>query len=352
MLNIINHIPAGLLDCSARNLHEILTGPTLIHLPGRRPEPLFVSVLLHGNEPTGFQAIQTLLQRYTVGGDKAHELPRALSIFVGNVRAAREGARHLPGQPDYNRSWPFRNSPTSERPEHAVMQQIVEIMRQRKVFASIDIHNNTGLNPHYGCVNRLEPQFFHLATLFSRTVVYFIRPQGVQSLAFSEICPAVTVECGKPDQAYGAAHASEFINTCLHLAEIPSHPIAAHDMDLFHTVATVTVPDHISIAFSEQDSAETRPADIQFIPNLDHLNFHELSSGITLGQLNPDQKDIPLCVTDEQGQEVTNRYFRLESGELHTAREVMPSMFTLDMDVIRQDCLGYLMERMDWQLVR
>jgi succinylglutamate desuccinylase len=349
MLTIIDHIPAGLLDCSAHNLHEILTGPTLIHLPGRRPEPLFVSVLLHGNEPTGFQAIQTLLRRHTIGGDKAHELPRALSIFIGNVSAARDGTRHLPEQPDYNRCWPFKNCPANERPEHAMMQQIVDIMHQRKVFASIDIHNNTGLNPHYGCVNRLEPQFFHLATLFSRTVVYFIRPQGVQSLAFSEICPAVTVECGKPDQTYGATHAAEFVNTCLHLAKLPDHPVAAHDMDLFHTVATVAVPDHINIAFSEQDSAEARPTGIQFIADLDHLNFHELSSGITLGRVGPGQKDIPLHVTDERGEDVTSRYFRLDEKELRTAREVMPSMFTLDVEVIRQDCLGYLMERMDWK---
>ena len=27
---------------------------------------------------------------------------------------------------------------------------------RRGVFASIDIHNNTGLNPHYGCVNQLD----------------------------------------------------------------------------------------------------------------------------------------------------------------------------------------------------
>ena len=55
------------------------------------------------------------------------------------------------------------------------------------MFASIDIHNNTGLNPHYGCVNRLDPPFLHLATLFSRIVVYFKRPLGVQSAAFASV---------------------------------------------------------------------------------------------------------------------------------------------------------------------
>ena len=352
MLTQLDHIPEGLLDCPATELHTLLPGPTLISLPGRRAQPLFVSVLLHGNEVTGLSAIQSVLAQY-----KQQELPRALTIFFGNVHAAREGQRHLDGQPDYNRCWPcgeFNGECEGDTPEHKMMQQIIDTLREQNVFASIDVHNNTGLNPHYGCINKRETSFFHLATLFSRTVVYFIRPKGVQSLAFSELCPAVTIECGKPDQPHGAAHAAEFINTCLHLSELPTHPVAAHDMDLFHTVATVSVPEHIGMSFDGQGtlSAENEAADIHFLPDLDHLNFHELTADITLAYVNPGQTEIPLQVIDENGENATERYFRLEARELRTAREVMPSMFTLNEEVIRQDCLGYLMERMDWQSKR
>ena len=45
-------------------------------------------------------------------------------------------------------------------------------------------------------------------------------------------------------------------------------------------------------------------------------------------------------------QAVQERYFAVDNGELVTTRPVMPSMFTLDMKIIRQDCLGYLMERL------
>ncbi len=353
MLTLLDHIPDGLLECPATELHRILSGPTLISLPGRRPRPLFVSVLLHGNETTGLSAIQFVLDKY-----RQQELPRALIIFIGNVHAARHGHRHLDGQPDYNRCWPCAenaNNRIKKSPEQQMMQQIVDTLREQNVFASIDVHNNTGLNPHYGCINRLDTGFFHLATLFSRTVVYFLRPQGVQSMAFSKLCPAITVECGKPDQPHGTAHAADFINTCLHLSELPTHPVAAHDMDLFHTVATVTVPQHISIRFEGggilNTEMNTKPADISFLPDLDHLNFHELATGITLGYVNPGQTEIPLQVIDEKGEDATNRYFRLEDGELRTAREVMPSMFTLNEEVIRQDCLGYLMEKMDWQAI-
>ncbi|VAX03454.1 Uncharacterized protein Clim_1224, partial [hydrothermal vent metagenome] len=57
MLTILDQLPDGLLLCEARNLHRILPEPTLLHLPGQRPQPLFVSVLLHGNETTGLTAI-------------------------------------------------------------------------------------------------------------------------------------------------------------------------------------------------------------------------------------------------------------------------------------------------------
>ena len=100
MLSIIEHLPEGFLDIEAHHLHTILDGPTLIHLPGRQPDPLFVSILLHGNEITGLLAIQQLLKHY---GDR--QLPRSLSLFVGNIRAARARVRRLDTQHDFNRIW-------------------------------------------------------------------------------------------------------------------------------------------------------------------------------------------------------------------------------------------------------
>jgi hypothetical protein len=332
MLNEINKLPDRLLECPMESLESLLGGPTLIHLPGRRPEPLFVTVLAHGNESTGFYALQALLKKYH---DK--ELPRALSVFIGNVAAAGQGLRFLDGQSDYNRVWPGTEQP--DAPEAVMMQQVVDSMRARKAFASIDVHNNTGINPHYGCINRVDNQFLHLASLFSRTVVYFIRPTGVQSMAMSGVCPAVTIECGKPDHEYGVAHAQDYMDACLHLAELPQHPVASHDVDLFHTVAVVKIPAAVSFGFGDDS------ADLQLVGNIDHLNFRELPAGTGLGQVRVGA-DVWLEVTDDNKQSAYERYFSIEDGMLLTARPLMPSMFTLDERIIRQDCLGYLMERL------
>ena len=321
-------IPAGLLERPAAALHEVLDGPTLFHLPGRQPEPLFVSVLLHGNEDTGWEAVRRLLREY---GDRP--LPRSLSLFVANVAAAREGVRHLEGQADYNRVWRGEGTP-----EHAMMAQVVEIMRRRGVFASIDLHNNTGSNPHYACVNRLDRRFLYLATLFSRTVVYFLRPDTVQSRAMAKVCPAVTVECGRPGQPHGVDHAAEFVDAALHLTDWPDHPVSDHDYDLFHTVATVRVPDEVAFGFDGDGG------DLSFLPDLDTLNFRELPAGTALARILNEGGRVVAC--SEEGEEVTDRYFEAADGELRTRVPVMPSMLCTDVHAVRDDCLCYLMERL------
>lgn len=331
MLNILEQLPDGFLEADATGLHRILPGPSLVHLPGRREPALFVSILLHGNEVTGLHAVQALLKKY-----QGQELPRAVSLFIGNVTAAREGVRRLEGQPDYNRVWPGgEDNPT---PESRMMQEVVEIMRTRGVFASIDIHNNTGINPHYACVNVIDHRFFHLATLFSRTVVYFTRPTGVQTSAFAGLCPSVTVECGKVGQSYSDTHAMEFLDASLHLAEIPGHPVAEHDLDLFHTIAIVKVPGHLGFSFTRQD------CDICFESDLDHLNFRELAPGSVFGRVRVNSQ-VRLEAWDNDRHDIGDELFDYQDGLITTRKPLMPSMLTLNEQVIRQDCLCYVMER-------
>lgn len=326
-----DRLPDGFLDADARTLYRVLPGPSLIHLPGRRTAPLFVSILLHGNEYTGLKAVQQVLRE-----SGARELPRALSIFVGNVAAAADGVRRLDGQPDFNRVWP--GTEDTGLPEARMMQQVVDIMRERGVFASIDIHNNTGLNPHYACLNRLDADHLHLAMLFSRIVVCFETPVGVQSDAFAPLCPAVTVECGKAGEGAADDHAARFIDAALRLEHFPEHAVRAQDVDVYHTVATVKLPANITFSF---DGAH---ADLAFVPDVDHLNFRDLDAGVLLAKVR-DGIGVPLDVQDAQGNPVFARYFEVSTGHLRTRRPITPSMLTQDVAVIRQDCLCYLMER-------
>lgn len=332
LLQQLDTVPEGLLDCSATTLHEVMPRPTLLHLKGKQNTTLFLSIMLHGNETTGLLAVQNLLSKY-----QSRMLPRNVSIFFGNVQAAKNGQRRLDEQADFNRIWPGTEyAPCAET---GMAQQIVDIMADRNLFASVDIHNNTGLNPHYACINRLDPAYQQLATLFARFVVYFTRPRGVQSMAFAQLCPAVTLECGRPDQTYGVKHASDFIESCLNLSELPDHPVHPQDIDLFHTVAQVKIRPDIGFSFNQSD------VPFQLDNDLEKMNFFEVPAGTALGTVNYNGQ-LPVEARDENGEDVSERYFELRNSELMFKRPTMPSMMTLNERVIRQDCLCYLMERL------
>ncbi len=335
MLTILDYLPDGLLEKNADELHEVLSGPTLIHLTGEKVRPLFVSVLLHGNEPTGWEAIKSYLSHF-FKSHKKKTLPRSLSLFIANISAAKEQKRVLKGQLDYNRVWSQHDSE-----EGRMMSLILQQMKEKQVFASIDIHNNTGKNPHYACINRKEHDFFQLAHLFSRTVVYFIKPDTVQSMAFSRLCPAVTVECGQPNHKFGVQHARNYIEQAMSLGEFNNQPLKAEDFDLYHTMAIVKVPKQFCISF---DPANV--TDINFDSDVDRLNFTALNSGEFLAKIDSG-KMIFLQAINELGIDVAQRYFDYSNGEIRTRIPVMPSMLTTKAEIIRQDCLCYLMEKIE-----
>ena len=142
-VRVLTSIPEGLLATPAPDLAQLLGGPTLLHLHGEREPALVIAVLLHGNEVSGWDALRRLLAELPT-------LPRSLSIFIGNVAAAAQGVRLLPDQHDFNRIWRGGSGP-----EAAMAAEVVELLSGRDLFAVVDLHNNTGHNPHYSVLIEL-----------------------------------------------------------------------------------------------------------------------------------------------------------------------------------------------------
>jgi hypothetical protein len=159
-------------------------------------------------------------------------------------------------------------------------------------------------------------------------------------MAMATLGPSVTLECGKVGQTRGADHAQSYVEACLRLSEHPQHPVAAHDLDLYHTVATVKVPPEVSFGFG------VAGLDLELADDLERLNFRELPAGTLFARATA-AAGLPLDVRDERNREVADRYFAVAGGEVRTRCVVMPSMLTRNEQVIRQDCLCYLMERYD-----
>ena len=330
-LNIFESAPAGFLDLLPNELFKILPGPSLIRFQGEEDAPLFLSTLLHGNEPTGIQAIQKLIKKYQAEGKN---LPRRLDVFVGNVDAAKSNERRFSQQPDFNRVWDGGNLP-----EHCLAREVLAFVKKSGAFASIDIHNTSGKNPHYSCVNRLDAPFVNLAHLFSQTLVYFTRPKEVLSNAMAVFCPSITIEAGQPGDSYGVQHVYEFLEKCLHLKQVPPNWNGKEDLYVYHTIARIRVPENSQIGFDQN----SRDKDFCFIDDLDQQNFSEIPANTLIGwRYNPKMK---LSVIDEEDEEVESRFIEYKDTEIRLKRAVVPSMFSTNERVVHQDCLGYLMER-------
>lgn len=328
-LKIIDHIPEGFLDIKPREITKIISSPTLLHLKGEKDQPFFISIILHGNEYSGLIILQKILKKY-----RNTVLPRSLIIFIGNPKACAQGVRHLKDQHDLNRIWKS-GSPYEE----FLTKPVLEYAKNRKVQAAIDIHNNTGRNPVYACINKKEEECVKLAQTFSKNIVYFTKPDSVLSIALSNICPAIVIECGLPGHTQGIAAGTHFIESILDKEEkwkknkIKSFPV-------YHTFATLRIAPEATICFHPQPSLKEKH--MCFIDHLDELNFQQLKPGTFLGKISDPTQ---LKLIDKNSSNIFNQFFSIRENSLTVKSSFIPGMLTKNIQIAKSDCLGYIMKK-------
>ena len=324
-LDRLDHIPRAIGDIEPAEILSVLPHPTLIQLRGEIEEPLCLTVLLHGNETTSFYVLRELARKYE------HASPRrSLLIFIGNVEATAANVRYLPNQPDHNRIWSG-----GDGPYHRLVQDVSKIARNQNPFASIDIHNNTGNNPLYGCVNALRPADLHLAAMFSNLGVYYQNPSTTQSIAFSHICPAITIECGQSGDPSGLERALTLIEKVLVLDRFPAEPPAAEKIRLFETVGAVVIEPGQTVGFDQNH------ASVNLRSDLESRNFSPLGKGFVWGTYQG--PNCALRVINEHSEDLTANFFVFDGRTISLKTETTIAMLTTDPQAISQDCLCYLM---------
>jgi hypothetical protein len=326
-LNILNSLPADILSINSTQLHDVIGGPTIVHLNKEANDHLVISCLLHGNETTGFYGIVDFLKSLDLDS-----LGRGIVIIFGNTLAAKTKVRHLSDQRDYNRIWDG-----GESDEEVFANDVIDYCKELKLFASIDIHNNTGKNPYYGCVNLRDTNYLNLARAFSKKIVYFTEPKEVCSMAFSKICPAVTIEAGQPDLAEGIDKVKNYLLQIYHINSL-EELTPAFPSPIFYTNARIKVHKEARIDFHNE---LTKDIDISLISTLELLNFDFINEGKCLGWCR--RHDL-FTVVDNEGFDVTEQYFEFVEDRIITKRMFIPSMFTMNEFVLKEDCLGYIMQ--------
>lgn len=341
--------PAEVGD-SAEAFLDWLGGPAEIRLTGRDRARRRVAVgLIHGNEPSGLHGIHRWL--------RAGRRPAVdASLFVLAVDAARLppgfAFRMPPGRRDLNRccAGPWDDE------DGALAAELLARVRRRPCEALVDLHNNTGHNPPYGVVTRVDGARMRLVSLFSglSCVLGELR-LGTLTEAIESEMPAVSIECGQAgDPAaddVAAAGLRRFLDSDdLELdTPLPSSgdPQPAElPMELFDSPVRVCLRPGIEVAFA---GAPMDGVDLTLVEHIERHNFRALAPGTLLGWVAP-EAPWPLEARDNRGRELSRGYFAVDGGALRWIGlgDLVPIMMTTDARVARSDCLCYLVFKTSW----
>jgi succinylglutamate desuccinylase len=322
-----------LFDTPARELLGLLGKPTLIHLQGQQDPPIFFSTLLHGNETSGWEA---MCEVFGEALRRQKPLPRNVLLFIGNVEAAAQGVRSLPGQMDFNRIW------RGEHEHTRLVQEVLVNLQRQPLFAALDIHNNTGRNPHYSVVTEITPQTTGLAYLFSDKAVLVEEPDSVLTRAVQHLCPSTTVEVGPVNDVQSTIRTAELLRRYLQLPAVPDN--GAENLTMHRALARVHVVDGVSFDFADEaDAQHLSEDDLVLTAGMEAVNFHAVPAGTEFG-FTRKPLHLSLQVLDPDHRDVTAQFLEEVHGDISLCRAVIPAMYTTDHDVIRQDCLCYFME--------
>lgn len=324
-------LPDRLLELDDMELLEELERPTLIRVPGTGElPPRGVATLLHGDEDTGYRAILRVLRR-------RRSYPFDLFVIVGNVRAALAGDgfshRFLDDQEDFNRIWGAE--PTTRM--RLAADGMLSDLREAKLSAVVDIHNNSGTNPFYAIVTRLDEASLNLATIFTTTVLHW--QLGVHTLmeALEDVCPAVAVECGLPGRPDSLSFAVDGLRRFLGTPQIADAELE-RDYDLYGDLRKATVRPEVRFSFGGDFGEE-----IDFVvqQDADAYNFETVPTGHVIGRV-PPGSSVPLEVRGIGGQDVTDEFVAVRDDQVVVTREITPVMMTRTAEAARKDCLFYI----------
>lgn len=325
-------LPAGWLEADDRAALEALGQPTLVRIPGHgEGRPRAVSVLLHGDEPTGFQALLHVLR------DGPH-LPYDLYVFVGNVRAALAppgyAVRYLDDQEDLNRIWAPSSTTT---PLRRTASEVLDHLRLADIEALVDLHNTSGDNPRYAIVTRPTVANLNLATLFTSHIVHWELSNGAFVEAVQDERHAVAVELGRPGQAGGFEAAVTGLRRYLDVPAIEERR-TLRPYTLMTGLHRVTVPPDVELRFG---GTLDGTVDLVVPADADRHNFVEVAAGHTLGRVRRGVP-IPVEVVAPDGHVATEDVVRIDGDRLVLTRAATPVMMTRTVEAVRKDCLVYL----------
>jgi len=181
-----------------------------------------------------------------------------------------------------------------------------------------------------------------LAYLFSEKAIYVEEPDTVMTRAVHSLCPATTIEVGPVGDRQSDIRTFELLQRYMDLDEIPQQDQS--NLRLYQAVARIHVMDDIDFDFAdEMNGARLATDDLILTAGMEAVNFHAVPAGTEFAFTRRPLHHT-LRVVDPGHRDVTDTFLTELHGDVSLQRNVIPAMYTLDHDVIRQDCLCYFLE--------
>ena len=312
IFDIRERIDEQLLGIEAHELHRYLSRATVFDLSQSAVRPFFVSTLLHGNETSGWNATRRFITDFP---------DASFVLFVGNVDAAAVQMRHLADEADFNRIW--RQQPWSDA--------INQLLERFNPWCGVDIHNNSGPNPHYSVVTDHRASTLALAALFSKKVIFTDHTLDILAHAVSFHCPALTVETGTVDDPTSEQRAYDFLKRLNQLRRVPEPSV--NELETYETVGIVKV-EH------ENGSLENFP---RFDASLKQKSFSTLPAGSPFIDWLPAGWQVHVS-DPAHDSDLTHDFLEFRDQSAFLKCDVVMSMFTNTPLLAIQDCVCYFLK--------
>lgn len=318
---------------STTELLQGLAKPTMLHFSGRDASRCrVVTTLLHGNEPSGLDAIHRWIKA---------DLPSPavdIYFFIASVKAALEPPgfyfRYLQGHRDLNRC--FR--PPFDDHEGLLAKALLDEFEALKPECVIDIHNTSGAGPSFAVSIAENPRHDAIATLFThRLIVADVFLGALMEVATDDL-PIVTIECGGVEDPHAAELAYEGLCNFFNTEDIFSTVTPHHFLERLVHPVRLELKNHFTLTFSPQAQKDF---DFTIREDIEHLNFQTIDPTVCLGWLSNNDLNI-FNVRDGNGNDVLSHYFQERNGGLYPTQTLKLFMATGNPEIAKSDCLFYI----------
>lgn len=327
---ISDPLPESLPDTLPAFLKH-LGGATAIKLFGQSSERCrAVVTLLHGNEPSGAQAVFEYL--------KSGARPRVNTLFIlASVNTALTqpyfSHRMLPGKRDLNRCF----SPPFDDEEGKLAEAILDLLRQTKPECLIDVHNTSGSGPAFAVSICGDEDHKAITSLFTNDlIVTDLRLGALMELSEMQV-PTVTIECGGANDTSAQIIAKEGLHRYLDTDHVLADPKAHYQVNIFKNPIRLETAIPGTVAYC--DSAK-EDALITLPKQAEKFNYGMLTRDEAIAHLGSLGLHA-LSAKDHEGTERLEEFFIEREGRLYPRHAMKVFMVTTNPDIAASDCLFY-----------